>query len=54
MCYANRIKDLGSGILEGADQTNAHVAKKFKEAVESDLKNCFKRGLKPKIGQRFI
>ena len=53
LAFANRIRDLGNKILEARRvETGVSADSGFKSNTESNVIDCFKRGLKPEVSQR--
>ena len=52
IAFANRIREIGSRILEAHKIANGNVNQSFKTSTENNIIECFKRGLLPEIEQR--
>ena len=52
IAFFNRIRKIGSRILEDHKIANGNVNQAFKTSMENNIIECFKRGLLPEIEQR--
>ena len=52
IAFANRIREIGSRILEAHKTANGNVNQAFKTSTENNIIECFKRCLLPEIEQR--
>ena len=50
--FANRIRDIGSRILETQKLSNGGIDNNFKVSTEASMVECFRRGLRPEIESR--
>lgn len=52
LTFANRLREIASRILEAQRVIVGTVDDSFKSSMESNVFDCFKRGLKPEIGNK--